>query len=139
VNRVNVCEYGSSIQTSLAQANLIETLSNTCTHEREIQHKVFYDRHAGILEIRDHIFWEGRDKALRREREVTARLCWDDAQKDELLFADYDNDAPPFRETFYKVQQFVQNMAIDFNGKMLALHGVDFMACRRTEFIDCHG
>mmetsp|Transcript_25491 Transcript_25491/g.53852 ORF Transcript_25491/g.53852 Transcript_25491/m.53852 type:complete len:109 (+) Transcript_25491:374-700(+) len=84
-------------------------------------------------------FGEGREKTLRREREVTARLCWDDAQKDELLFADYGNDAPPFRETFYKVQQFVQNMAIDFNGKMLALHGVDFMATCRTEFIDCHG
>ena len=100
---------------------------------------VFYDRSSVGIAVREHIFGEGRERAVRRVREVNSqgRFVGPLMVGKESLFVEDDSDSHSFHKTFCIVQTLAQQMARRFNDKLLAIPGIDKKVTPRIEFLDC--
>lgn len=116
-----------------------KTLFNKYTREWE-QSDAFYDRRAEGIAVREHIFGEGRERAVRRVREINAygHFVGPMMVGKESLFVEDNSDSFSFHKTFCIVQQLSQKMAGHFNRQLLALPGIDKMSTPRINFLDCY-
>ena len=98
---------------------------------------VFYDRSSVGVAVREYIFGEGRERAVRRVREVNAqgRFVGPLMVGKESLFVEDDSDS--FHKTFCIVQQLAHQMAHRFNKQLLLIPGVDKKSTPTINFLDC--
>ena len=92
------------------------------------------------LVVRDEIFGEGKERAVRRVREIDAdgRVVGPALVGKESLFVEDMKDSISFHKTFCKVQQLAQKMAIRFNKILLRLPGVKRSSTPIISFLDCY-
>jgi len=116
-----------------------KTLFNRYSQDWVAQRDVFFDRRAVGIAVRDHIFGEGRERAVRRVREVDTNGDFVGMKLvgKESLFVEDNHDSYSFHKTFCKVQQLAQKMARYFNEKMSELPTVDRRATPTIKFLDC--
>lgn len=100
---------------------------------------VFCDRRSEGIAVREHIFGEGRERAVRRVREVNSRgeFVGPLMVGKESLFVEDNSDSYSFHKTFCVVQQLAQQMARRFNQKLLAVAGIDKRSTPTVNFLDC--
>eukprot|EP00970_Alexandrium_tamarense_P013794 scaffold3686_cov193-Alexandrium_tamarense.AAC.22 len=98
------------------------------------------DKAVGIA-VRDFIFGEGKERAVRRVREINnmgefvGPLL---VGKESLFIEDMNkDDAKCFHKNFCKTQQLSQRFASYFNKKLLMLPGVDSSKVPTINFLDC--
>jgi len=116
-----------------------KTLFNKYTRDWE-QRDVFYDSGAVGIAVREHIFGEGRERAVRRVREVNAHGDFVGPMMvgKESLFVEDESDSFSFHKTFCIVQQLALKMALQFNRQLVALPGIDKMSTPRISFLNCY-
>eukprot|EP00804_Cyclotella_cryptica_P022359 CCRYP_015930-RE/>CCRYP_015930-RE protein AED:0.28 eAED:0.28 QI:0/-1/0/1/-1/1/1/0/715 len=92
------------------------------------------------IAVRDHIFGEGNERAVRRVREITSDGCvvGPALVGKESLFVEDSNDSKSFHKTFCKVQQLSQRMAAKFNKILVGLPGVERSSTPLISFLDCY-
>jgi hypothetical protein len=92
------------------------------------------------LAVRDQIFGEGKERAVRGVREITAEghAIGPALVGKESLFVEDTEDSKSFHKTFCKVQQLSQRMAIRFNKILLRLSGVKRSSTPIISFLDCY-
>ena len=100
---------------------------------------IFYDRNSTGIAVREHIFGEGKERAVRRVREVNAlgEFVGPLMVGKESLFVEDRSDSISFHKTFFIVQQLSQQMARRFNEKLLSLPGVNRESTPTINFLDC--
>ena len=88
---------------------------------------VFCDRRAVGIAAREVIFGEGRERAVRRVREIDAygEFVGPKLVGKESLFVEDAGDSVSFHKTFFIVQQVARKMSLRFNRQLLALPGVN--------------
>lgn len=103
------------------------------------QHK-FNDNRAVGLVVRDEIFGEGKERAVRRVREINQRgqVVGPALVGKESLYVEDKSDSISFHKTFCKVQQLSQNVAHRFNRIILQLPGVKRSETPLITFLDCY-
>ncbi|KAL7462090.1 hypothetical protein ACHAXS_002491, partial [Conticribra weissflogii] len=103
--------------------------------------RVFEHRKAVGIAVRDFIFGEGRERAVRRVREVNRRGNFVGPPlvgKETLFKEDLSlDDARAFHKNFCKTQQLASRFARSFNKILCSLPGVDDMRIPSIEFLDC--
>lgn len=102
--------------------------------------ETFNHPHATGLAVRTEIFGEGKERAVRRVREITrdGRFIGPALVGKESLFAEDMADNISFHKTFCKVQQLSQRVAMRFNKILLKLPGVNRSKTPVIEFLDCY-
>jgi hypothetical protein len=102
--------------------------------------KTFNHRHAAGIAVRAEIFGEGKERAVRRVREITrdGRFIGPALVGKESLFAEDMADHISFHKTFCKVQQLSQRVAHRFNKILLKLPGVERSTTPLIDFLDCY-
>jgi len=90
--------------------------------------------------VRDEIFAEGKERAVRRVREITpdGQVVGPPLVGKESLFVEDMGDSISFHKTFFKVQQISQNVAVRFNKILLKLPGVKRSETPLITFLDCY-
>lgn len=90
--------------------------------------------------VRKLIFGEGRERAVRRVREIgkEGTFIGPELVGKESLYVEDESGSISFHKTFCKVQQLAQKMAERFNRRLLALPGVDRKNTLIINFLDCH-
>ena len=117
-----------------------KTVYNRYSGEWERDHYVYNDRRAQGLAVRELIFGEGRERAVRRVREINERgqFVGRELVGKESLYIEDNRDSKSFQKTFCKVQQLAKKMAKRFNKRLLALPGIDEKTTPIIKFLDCH-
>ena len=117
-----------------------KTVFNKTKRVWEYPQDVFYDSRGVGFAVKECIFGEGRERAVRRVREVDAcgELFGPKLVGKESLFVEDVNGSISFQKTFCIVQQLAQKMANSFNRRLLALPGANKALTPAIEFINCH-
>ncbi|KAK1736886.1 alpha kinase family protein [Skeletonema marinoi] len=93
------------------------------------------------IAVRDYIFGEGKERAVRRVREVNSRGQFVGTPlvgKETLFQEDLDpHDVRAFHKNFCKLQQLAKKYARYFNRKLLSLPGIDRSKMPTIQFLDC--
>jgi len=93
------------------------------------------------IAVREYIFGEGRERAVRRVREVNSRGQFVGIPlvgKETLFQEDLDpEDVRAFHKNFCKSQQLAKKYAAFFNRKLLSLPGIDSSKVPTIHFLDC--
>ena len=116
-----------------------KTVFNKHTREWEYKEDVFHDNRAVALAVREHIFGEGRERAVRRVREVDdfGNFVGPILVGKESLFVEHASDSYSFHKTFFILQTLARQMAERFNREMHRIPGI----CKETtpiiEFLEC--
>ncbi|EJK66984.1 hypothetical protein THAOC_12038, partial [Thalassiosira oceanica] len=120
--------------------NVSKTVYNRYTGEWEQDYRIYNDHRATGLAVRTLIFGEGRERAVRRVREINERgqFVGQELVGKESLFIEDSRDSQSFHKTFCKVQQLAKKMAKRFNKRLLALPGIDKETAPIIKFLDCH-
>lgn len=115
---------------------------NKATYQWEFPRQRFNSYGAKGIAIRDQIFGEGNERAVRRVREVDTNGNFVGPPlvgKETLYREDLDrSDSIQFHKTFCKIQQLAQRLAMSFNRKLLALPGVDRNTIPTIQFLQCY-
>ena len=116
------------------------SIFNKKTRIWEYPEAVFNDSEAVGVAVRRDIFAEGRERAVRRVREIDAsgKFVGPKLVGKESLFVEYKRDDISFHRTFFIVQQLAKKMAMFFNKKLLQLPGVDRLVTPTIDFLDCY-
>ncbi|KAL7534191.1 hypothetical protein ACHAXR_005712 [Thalassiosira sp. AJA248-18] len=103
--------------------------------------ETFVSRRAIGIAVRENIFGEGRERAVRRVREINSRgkFVGPPLVGKETLFQEDLNprDVRAFHKNFCKMQKLAQKYAIIFNDKLLSLPGVDTSKFPTIRFLEC--
>mmetsp|Transcript_8703 Transcript_8703/g.18025 ORF Transcript_8703/g.18025 Transcript_8703/m.18025 type:complete len:695 (+) Transcript_8703:188-2272(+) len=103
--------------------------------------KVFEHRNAVGIAVRDYIFGEGKERAVRRVREVNrlGHFVGRPLVGKETLFKEdlKEKNAIAFHKNFCKVQQLASRFARKFNNILFSLPGIDDMRVPTIEFLNC--
>ena len=97
---------------------------------------IFYDRNSTGIAVREHIFGEGKERAVR-EVNALGEFVGPLMVGKESLFVEDRSDSISFHKTFFIVQQLSQQMARRFNEKLLSLPGVNRESTPTINFLDC--
>jgi hypothetical protein len=93
------------------------------------------------IAVRDYIFGEGRERAVRRVREINigGQFVGKPLVGKETLFQeDLDpDDVRAFHKNFCKLQQLAKKYAKFFNRKLMSLPGIDHSKVPTIDFLDC--
>jgi hypothetical protein len=93
------------------------------------------------IAVRDYIFGEGRERAVRRVREINSRGEFVGPPlvgKETLFQEDLDsNDVRAFHKNFCKLQQLAKKYANFFNRKLLSIPGIKHSQVPTIQFLDC--
>ncbi|KAL7521922.1 hypothetical protein ACHAWX_006614 [Stephanocyclus meneghinianus] len=92
------------------------------------------------LAVRNHIFGEGKERAVRRVREINSNghAIGPALVGKESLYVEDTNDSISFHKTFCKVQQLSQKVADRFNKILLSLPGVKRSSTPLISFLECY-
>lgn len=104
-----------------------------------LEQKFNHPAAAGVV-VRDEIFAEGKERAVRRVREIThaGQVVGPPLVGKESLFVEDMGDSISFHKTFFKVQQISRNVAVRFNKILLKLPGVKSSETPLITFLDCY-
>lgn len=101
----------------------------------------FQDRGAVGIAVREKIFSEGKERAVRRVREINSRGRFVGPPyvgKETLFHEDLNpNDARAFHKNFCKMQQLSQKYATKFNEKLMSLPGINRRRVPTIKFLEC--
>ncbi len=105
------------------------------------QSKTFENECAVGIAVRDYIFGEGRERAVRRVREVNSRgqfVGFPLVGKETLFQEDLNpQDVRAFHKNFCKLQQLAKKYAALFNRKLMSVPGIDRSKVPTIQFLDC--
>ena len=92
------------------------------------------------LVVRDEVFGEGKERAVRRVREIAkdGRIVGPALVGKESLYVEDMKDSISFHKTFCKVQQLSQKVATHFNKIILRLPGVKRSVTPLINFLECY-
>ena len=119
-------------------------LKRVCFDKREykwvnIKRKFNSDLAVGLV-VRDEVFGEGKERAVRRVREITegGHFVGPALVGKESLYVEDMDDSISFHKTFCKVQQLSQKVATHFNKIILRLPGVKRSETPLINFLECY-
>lgn len=122
-------------------ADVVRTLFDREEYRWVLQERTFESERAVGIAVRDYIFEEGRERAVRRVREVNSRGHFVGRPlvgKETLFQEDLDpDDVRAFHKNFCKLQQLAKKYAAFFNRKLLSLPGIDPSKVPTIQFLDC--
>jgi len=129
---------GSSLNKEMP--NVRKTFFNKKSGKWEYPEVVFNDSKAVGVAVRENIFGEGSERAVRRVREIDAngKFVGPELVGKESLFVENTRDYTSFHRTFFIVQQLAKRMAAFFNKQLLQLPGVDRLVTPTVDFLDCY-
>ncbi|KAL7535660.1 hypothetical protein ACHAWF_005226 [Thalassiosira exigua] len=129
-----------NIQTNGNKRSVKKTFFNRRTRTWDYPNDIFHDSRAVGVTVRECIFGEGRERAVRRVREVddNGNFVGPRLVGKESLFVEDTRDSVSFHKTFCLGQQLAQRMAHRFNRKLMSLPGVDNTMTPTINFLDCH-
>lgn len=103
--------------------------------------RTFQNYSAVGIAVRDYIFGEGKERAVRRVREVDSKghfIGIPLVGKETLFQEDLDpNDVRAFHKNFCKLQQLAKKYAGFFNDKLRSIPGIDRSKIPIIQFLDC--
>eukprot|EP00986_Skeletonema_menzelii_P007373 scaffold2884_cov141-Skeletonema_menzelii.AAC.8 len=122
-------------------ANVVRTLFDRKGYQWVYPERTFESDRAVGIAVRDYIFGEGRERAVRRVREVNSKGQFVGRPlvgKETLFQEDLDpHDVRAFHKNFCKLQQLAEKYAVFFNRKLLSLPGIDCSKVPTIQFLDC--
>ncbi|KAL7525196.1 hypothetical protein ACHAWF_001247 [Thalassiosira exigua] len=100
-----------------------------------------FESHKAVgIAVRHYVFGEGRERAVRRVREINSAGCFVGAPlvgKETLFQEDLDpGDVRNFHKNFFKLQQLAQKYALLFNSKLSSLPGATNKV-PKIHFLEC--
>mmetsp|Transcript_29675 Transcript_29675/g.59657 ORF Transcript_29675/g.59657 Transcript_29675/m.59657 type:complete len:459 (-) Transcript_29675:52-1428(-) len=124
-----------------SDANIVRVFFDKDKYRWTCPERTFESHSAVGIAVRDNIFGEGNERAVRRVREVNSRGQFVGAPlvgKETLFQEDLDpQDVRAFHKNFCKLQQLAQKYAGYFNRKLLSLPGIDRSKMPTIQFLDC--
>lgn len=132
--------YSSKDESWIKSFQVRKTVFNKKTRKWEYPEVVFNDSQAVGIAFKESIFGEGRERAVRRVREIDADgdFVGPTLVGKESLFVEDTHDDVSFHRTFFIIQQLAKRMATFFNKKLLQLPGVDPLVTPSIDFLDCY-
>lgn len=122
-------------------ANVVRTLFNKEEYRWMYPERTFESLKAVGIAVREYIFGEGRERAVRRVREINHRGKFVGIPlvgKETLFQEDLDpEDVRAFHKNFCKLQQLAKKYAAIFNRQLLSIPGIDSSKVPTIHFLDC--
>ena len=134
-------EWEKYINEEWEQPCVVRTFFDKSEYCWKYSEQTFQSRAAFGIAVRGHIFGEGKERAVRRVREINhaGEFVGPPLVGKETLFLEdlkY-HDVKAFHKSFCKTQQLAQRWAVSFNRKLLSLPGINRLALPTIQFLEC--
>eukprot|EP00985_Skeletonema_marinoi_P004387 scaffold1918_cov100-Skeletonema_marinoi.AAC.1 len=124
-----------------SSANVVRAFFDKDKYLWTYPERTFESYSAVGIAVRDYIFGEGKERAVRRVREVNSRGQFVGTPlvgKETLFQEDLDpHDVRAFHKNFCKLQQLAKKYARYFNRNLTSLPGIDRSKMPTIQFLDC--